>query len=1330
MRSGSTSVDRWLSKPFQLNWETWVYIAILLLALFTRFYMLGERTMSHDESLHTKFSWDLYKNGVFQHTPLMHGPILFHMTALDYFLFGDNDFTARIYPAVLGVLMVMFPLLFRRWLGRWGAILASIMFLVSPLILYYNRYIREDTPSIFYTLVMVYCTFMYINGPRHLRRKARWLYIFAAAMLASLATKEVAFMYIAIFTAILALYFVVRLGQRYLRLPGKSLFYFLSVSILLGGVAALVMYIIADIIPLNSTLNLPTDSVEYSTLVKWVIALVVSILIIVVGTLLWAFRRSDNRARLPWLDVLSMLAIVVVVASFMLIVEERSRLKPPDAATASAPAVPGQETTEVATSGYKTLPLYAEWAGALVIVGLLIASQRAGWWVKLRRFAEFDLIIIMVTLVLPWSTPFVMKALNPSSLTSMPEIARAVQAAIPIQFDLSSNASQIFLSALPVLPAFIVAFTVGLIWNPKRWLIAAAIFHAIFLFFFTTVFTNLSGIGTGMIGSLGYWLEQQAVRRGSQPQYYYLVLILPFYEFLPVIGSILAMLAGMTMFWRFRRDRLVEPDEFPPVLDVVSTPDSAEVTADEQSVATLDELITHEKPKRSMWSVSKQPDPAERLLQLSFPIFAAWWAVFNMIAYTLAGEKMPWLGTHMTTPMIFLAGWYFGRYVERIDFASFKKENWQYLLLLPVLFVALAQPISALLIGNPGGLEQTQLAQTFQWIGGVVIAAAIIYFISRLVMRSGFTQLRVMIAVTVFFSLTFLTFRSAWMASFINYDFATEYLVYAHGGPANKQVTEQLEDLSKRITGGMDLKFSYDFKISWPGAWYFRNFTAATFLGENPSPKAMEDSMVVIIVGDENRANVESALEDRYYRFDYPRMWWPMQDYFGLTAQRVIDTFSFTDPKAAQVRQGIWDIWWSRDYKPYGDVLQRDFSLTKWPVADKMYVFVRKDIAAQVWDLGTGDGTAITASTAAEPNLCTTNWQPLTANLVFQSVAPGLPALNHPRQIALAPDGRLFLSEEFNHRISAFNPDGTFDSTFGQLGQLYQEGDAFFGKANTAEGGLALNRPNGIAIGASGNIYVADTWNYRVVVYTSDGRYLNSWGQRGEFGASAPTQPTDGFWGPRGIAVDAEENVYVADTGNKRIRVYSSNGTWLRDIGSTGSGVGQLDEPSSVVVGADFLLYAADYWNRRISVFTLDGVPLTNFVNNQGQSINSFRVRGWLDDQGNRPYLALDNPRNLLYITDPDAGRVLVYNTKDGNCVGAFGQPARENTALDLSQLNSVGGVAVDADGNVYVADAGAGRVLRFAPFPLPDQSVSANGGSGEVVPPVIVPESTDEVAG
>ncbi len=117
-----------------LNWEIILYAVILVLAITTRFVDLGARVMSHDESLHTYYSWRLYEYGEFSHTPLMHGPVLFHMVALNYFLFGDSDFTARIYPATLGVLMVMYPLLLRRWLGRTGALIASVMMLISPMV--------------------------------------------------------------------------------------------------------------------------------------------------------------------------------------------------------------------------------------------------------------------------------------------------------------------------------------------------------------------------------------------------------------------------------------------------------------------------------------------------------------------------------------------------------------------------------------------------------------------------------------------------------------------------------------------------------------------------------------------------------------------------------------------------------------------------------------------------------------------------------------------------------------------------------------------------------------------------------------------------------------------------------------------------------------------------------------------------------------------------------------------------------------------------------------------------------------------------------------------
>ena len=1322
----SNPLNRWLAKVFPLNWETALYIVILVLAIFTRFYNLGDRTMSHDESLHTKFSWDLYSTGVYQHTPLMHGPILFHMTALNYFLFGDNDFTARIYPAVLGILMVMFPLLFRRWIGRWGALLASIMFLISPLILFYNRYIREDTPSIFFTLVMVYCIFMYLNGPTHLHRKARWLYIFSAAMLGSMATKEVSFMYLAIFFSILFIYWIARMAEHFFRWPGKTLMYFIAISALIGGIVALAMYVVLTIVPYQTAIANGPGTLEFASLLKWTLAVIVAAVTIVVGPLLWVFRR--NLSRIPWLDAVLLGLLILMFAAAFILVEQRSQIThQDDAAAASAPNVPGQDDTAAVTTGYKALPLYAEWAGAILIIVVVLYSIRAGWWRKLHRFPELDLMIIMGTLALPWATPFIMKLMG-ASVMSMPSIAAAVQAAIPfIHFDLSNYWTQVFLSFLPVFPAMAVAVVVGLAWDWKRWLICAAIFHILFVFFFTTVFTNIQGVGTGMIGSLGYWLEQQAVRRGNQPQYYYLILILPFYEFLPIIGSILAMFTGMLAFWKFRKDRLVRDNE--------SFSDSMGDSFGEP-VPTLNEMLSEPALESESltspigrWLKPEKPDPLRRLPIL---LFISWWAVLNLIAYTLAGEKMPWLGTHMTTPLIFLAAWFFGRVVESLDVQKFWQRTWAYLIFLPLLVVALAQVARPLLFGPaPGGLQQEQLSRTFQWFGGLVIAAIVVYAIYRLIRRTGWAQLRYMVGVAAFLSLAFLTFRSAWMAAFINYDTAKEFLVYAHAGPSNKQVEEMLEDLGRRTTGdNLDIKFAYDYRISWPGAWYFRNFKNATFLGESPSPRQMEDASV-IIVGNENKATVESALEDQYYRFDYVRMWWPMQDYFNLTPQRIDNVLDFSpdNVQAGQIREGLFDIWWTRDYTKYGEAVGRNFDLNQWPLADRMFVYVRKDLAAQVWNLGVGEGTVVNPVEAAQVNLCTQNWEPRAASQVFASAGSGEGQLSFPRQLAVDKDGKIYAAEEFNHRVSVFNPDGTFAFSIGKEGT--QPGE--------------FERPSGVAIGPSGNIYVADTWNYRVQVFNPKGEYITSWGQKGELGSGAPAEPNDAFWGPRAIAVDASEQVYVADTGNKRVRVYSKDGQYLRDIGSGGSGNGQLDEPSGLAISPDGKLYVADTWNRRISVFTLDGLPANIFPTTGGQLVNNFRVRGWAEDLGNRPYLAVDPTRNLLYVTDPDAGRVLIYDASGtGQCIASFGQLNRESQ--DNTQFASVGGVAVSPSGDVIVADAGSGRLLRFAPYerPVTDNTAgqvplvlpqnNAVETTPEIIAPVgaveVTPETTDLPAG
>ncbi len=1431
-----------LSRSVTLNWEVILFIVILLLAIFTRFYMLGDRVMSHDESLHTRYSWNLYEEGNFQHTPLMHGPILFHFTALSYALFGDSDFSARIYTSVLSVLLVMSPLLFRRWLGRWGTILASLMLLISPLILYYGRYIRHDTPSILSALVMIWAMMMYVGGPPNQQRRAHWLYIIAAAMIWNLGSKETAFIYIAIVGIFLVIYFAARLLQYFLRMPGKPIFYITMIGIFLGGVMSMGMYIILDIIQFD--MLSPTEGTAFGALSLadqqifwlWTVLAIASVVLVTIGTMFWAFR--SRLRRIPWGELAAVLSIALLVCLALVVLEEVSHTTP----TSAQPAVPADPTVEGGAAegetGMSWAPMFLVWGGALAAFGVLFFTRLfdasnyggkdkpgRGFWGTLDLFPEFDLIVVIGTLILPWATAFV-----PYLMRGTPADVAQVANSLPTpiftfiatyvpRVGSAEQIGQFLLHLYAWVPLMALSISIGLMWNWRRWLIASAIFHVLFAFFFTTIFTNIAGLATGMIYSLGYWLEQQGVRRGSQPQYYYLLIIMPFYEFLPVIGGVLSMFAGMGVFWRWRRksldaarghaedaslpvddpEQLPEPEpelHTPPMVIATETaelPEARVASAEEEEIFLRSSLEGEESDERfgepieleeedkrrlvarryrqKIWGnplyylfvvllvvslgatllsgfaiimapggllslavayfawrsyrdareeierelalglsveaieegglAKRKRDQRERdtqafvndlpvqtypernaLTSIPFLIFFSWLAVLNLVGYSLAGEKMPWLGTHLTMPLIFLTAWYFGRIISKIKWRKFADRGWIILALLIVFVIALSRVIQPLLMGTPpfAGLSQEQLQTTYSWLGALVIVAGTLVAVGYLRESVGWKHVRQLFAVVIFGLLSIITFRSAWLASFVNYDYATEFLVYAHAAPGVKWVLEDIEELSLRTTDGYDLAIAYDNEVSWPYSWYFRDFNNVTYTGENPTVQNL-DGAVVVVVGAAHLGTVEPILEDRYVRYDHIRLWWPMQDYFYLTPDRVNNLLDFSadNPTAAQIRQGIFDIWWERNYSTYGAATNKNFDVTNWPVSDRMHFYVRRDIAAQIWPYGVGDGTVINPLDEIEVNQCNANWQDMTASLVLE--APD--GLTNPIGIDIAPDGTIYVAEEFGHEISAFNPDGSFIEGLGQ------EGTAFSSDA------VQFNRPNSLSIAPDGTIYIADTWNYRVQILNDEFQPLDFFGQPGTFGFDAPVSPTDALWGPRDVTVSDDGLIFVSDTGNKRVRVYrEEDGVILHqyDIASGGSAPGQLDEPSGLVVSDDGRLFVADTWNRRISVFTLDGAYL-----------DSYDVRGWYEEQGNRPYLAIDEQRGLLYTTDPDAGRVLVY-TLSGECVGSFGQPAATNPTL--GQFGIAAGIAVDEAGFVYVVDNQLGRVLQFMPFPYDPTAV------------------------
>jgi uncharacterized protein (TIGR03663 family) len=133
---------------------------------------------------------------------MMHGPLLFHLNALIYTLFGANDFTARLAPALLGTACVPLAAVgFRRWLGKTGALTAAALIAVSPGLLYYSRYLRNDIYISLFTLLMLRSALRYreTGAPKYLIQLSLGLAL-------SFACKEVAFIHGTVLGAIAVLF--------------------------------------------------------------------------------------------------------------------------------------------------------------------------------------------------------------------------------------------------------------------------------------------------------------------------------------------------------------------------------------------------------------------------------------------------------------------------------------------------------------------------------------------------------------------------------------------------------------------------------------------------------------------------------------------------------------------------------------------------------------------------------------------------------------------------------------------------------------------------------------------------------------------------------------------------------------------------------------------------------------------------------------------------------------------------------------------------------------------------------------------------------------------
>jgi DNA-binding beta-propeller fold protein YncE len=179
-------------------------------------------------------------------------------------------------------------------------------------------------------------------------------------------------------------------------------------------------------------------------------------------------------------------------------------------------------------------------------------------------------------------------------------------------------------------------------------------------------------------------------------------------------------------------------------------------------------------------------------------------------------------------------------------------------------------------------------------------------------------------------------------------------------------------------------------------------------------------------------------------------------------------------------------------------------------------------------------------------------------------------SLSSPEGIAVdSSSGNVYVADTVNNNIKKFSSNGTFITAWGRYG-----GGAF--------GNGTLRIPEGIAVdSSSGNVYVADTGNNRIQIFSSNGTFISKWG------GYDPRAINGSFDHPSDIALDQAGNVYVADTGNNRIQIFSSNGTFISILGRDGGANGTLRSPEGIAVDSSSgNVYVADTDNHRISVFT------------------------------------------------------------------------------------------------------------------------------------------------
>ena len=520
----------------RFGWLEAAFLVVVAGALGMRLWELGGRTMHYDEAIHVHFAWQLLNSeggrlgwpwvfgSDYLHSPWMHGPFQVELTAFIFRIFGDTEFTARLAYVLFGTGLVALPYFLREHLGRYGALLAAVMLALSPTLLYFSRFGRNDIIMVFLAVALLVLVWRYLQEGRR-----TYLYLSSAVLALMFASKETAYLVVAIFGLLLlvmALPDIVPWALGRLRPRMED-----------GPLGPLVLLV---------TLTLPQWMAGFG-LFQGALGLTLANPDPQTGQnvanpdgsqgLIGAPAWEGSTLLLPVTDVPWTIhaALVAIAVTALLWMVGRG---PPGRRTASAIAAPLLATAGVALLLFRPLHQSVPVSGIPVFDLLLAVLCLAGG------------VAVLVAVRYPWQkgallllVPVLVTTVYSVLLTPLVNVQGLVNAILPSNVVVTAVDNGVpanYVVALVLLGgSLIVSVVLGVRWLGSLWLACAGVFYVIWAALYTTLFTNISGLFSGSWQGMGYWIAQQDVARGNQPWYYYFV-GLSVYELLPLLFGVAA----------------------------------------------------------------------------------------------------------------------------------------------------------------------------------------------------------------------------------------------------------------------------------------------------------------------------------------------------------------------------------------------------------------------------------------------------------------------------------------------------------------------------------------------------------------------------------------------------------------------------------------------------------------------------------------------------------------------------------------------------------------------------------------------------------------------